>query len=100
MYTVGMRKQSPFTLLLLALLLTASNVALAAHEVGHALGPDDTQQCPLCVNGTQPCDGRVPDVLPELPDFENFHTNPANTSCLRSNAAYYDQNPRAPPSIA
>jgi len=95
-----MRKRSLFALLLLALVLTASHAAMAAHEVGHALGSDDTQQCPLCVNGTQPCDEPVPDALPELPDLENFHTNLASTDYLRSNAAYHDQNPRAPPSIA
>ena len=95
-----MRKRSPFTLLLLALLLTASNVAMAAHEVGHTTGPDETQQCPLCVSGTQPCVGSVTDAVPELPDLENFYTNLAGTGCLQSNAVYHDQNPRAPPSIA
>ena len=95
-----MRKRSPFVLLLLALLLTVSHAAMAAHEVGHAMGADETQQCPLCVSGTQPCDDPVPDVLPELPDLENFHTILAGTDCLRSNAAYHDQTPRAPPSIA
>jgi len=95
-----MSKQPPFALLLLALLLTASHAVMAAHEVGHTLGPDDTQQCPLCVSGTQPCDAPVPDTLPELPDLDHFHTNPVGTDYLRFNAVYHDQNPRAPPSIA
>ena len=87
-------------LLLLALLLSASHAAMAAHEVAHTKGPDYTQQCPLCVSGIQPCVEPVPDAVPELPDLENFHTNPAGTDPLQSNAAYHDQNPRAPPSIA
>ena len=87
-------------LLLLALLLTASQAAMAAHEVGHAMGPDDTQQCPLCVSGTQPCDEPAPNAVPELPDLEKFRANPVSPDCLQSNAACHDQNPRAPPSIA
>ncbi len=95
-----MRKRSPFVLLLLALLLTVSHAAMAAHEVGHAMGADETQQCPLCVSGTQPCDEPGSDLLQELSDLENFHINPAGADYLRSNAAYHNQNPRAPPSIA
>ena len=87
-------------LLLLALLLTASNAAMAAHEVSHTKGPDDMQQCPLCVSGIQPAIEPVPDGAPKLPDLENFHTYPVSTDCLQSNAAYRDQHPRAPPSIA
>ena len=87
-------------LLLLALLMTASHVAMAAHEVTHTNGPDDTQQCPLCVSGTQPSIEPVPDAVPKLPHLENIHTIPAGTDGLQSNAAYHDQHPRAPPSIA
>jgi len=95
-----MRKRSPLTLLLLALLMTASHVAMAAHEAGHALGPDDTQQCPLCVSGTQPSVEPASNAVPELPDLENFRANWVSADCLQSNATYRDQNPRAPPSIA
>jgi hypothetical protein len=95
-----MRKRSPFKLLLLALLLTASNVAMAAHEVGHTMGPDESQQCPLCVSGTQPCIESVPNAVLELPRLENFQTDPEGTGCLQSHTVYHDQNPRAPPSIA
>ena len=86
--------------LLLALLFTASHVAMAAHEVTHTNGPDDTQQCPLCVSGTQPSIEPVPDAVPELPYLEKLHTNPVNADCLQSNRTTHDQNPRAPPSIA
>ena len=86
-------------LLLLALMLIASHVAMAAHEIGHASGPDSTQQCPLCVSGVQPFGKPAQEAVPELTDLEHFHPSPAATNNLRSNAAYHDQNPRAPPVI-
>jgi len=95
-----MRKPSLFTILLLVLLLTASQVAMAAHETRHKSGPDGSQQCPLCVNGTQPFDKPATVALPVLPEPENFHTNPAGGDHLQFNAFHHDQNPRAPPAIA
>jgi len=95
-----MRKQSPFTILLLVLLLTASQVAMTAHQIGHNSGPDGSQQCPLCVSGNQPCDKPATPALPVLPEPENFHTSPAGGDHLQCNAFHHDQNPRAPPAIA
>jgi hypothetical protein len=95
-----MRKRSPLTLLLLALLLTASYVAMSAHEVGHAMGPDDIRQCTLCVKGTQPFTMPVLNKIPELLVLEYYLVYPASTYCPQSKGTYQDQNPRAPPSIA
>ena len=97
---MGMSKRSPFTLLLLALLLTASYVAMSAHEVGHAMGPDDIQQCTLCVKGTQPFTMPVLYKIPVLTVLEYYQSCPVSTDCLQSEGTYHDQNPRAPPSIA
>ena len=87
-------------LLLLALLLTASYVAVSAHEVVHAMGPDDIQQCTLCVKGPQPFTMPVLNKTPELPVLEYYQSYLVSTDCLQSEETYHDQNPRAPPSIA
>ena len=87
-------------LLLLALLLSASNVALAGHKVLHAKGPPDTQQCPLCVGGTQPCAVPASQAAAELPMLANIYASAGRNDFFQYREEYRNQSPRAPPLIA